>query len=162
MIEIKEVRASDEIMSLAELAREIWEEHFPPIIGMDQVQYMLEKFQSAPAISEQIKGGYRYFRSFTDGEPCGYFGICPHEDCMYLSKFYMKAQYRRRGIGRVMMERVAEEARNAGFNKIQLNVNKYNFALEVYKHLGFVIVRDEVIPMEDGFVMDDFVMEKSV
>jgi hypothetical protein len=41
-------------------------------------------------------------------------------------------------------------------------VNKYNFAIDVYKRLGFVTVADEVNDIGNGFVMDDYVMEKAV
>jgi len=41
--------------SIAGLASHIWIEHYTPILGPQQVAYMLEKFQSALAIREQIK-----------------------------------------------------------------------------------------------------------
>ena len=43
------------------LAREIWTEHYIPVIGREQVDYMLARFQSRQAIGEQIRSGVRYF-----------------------------------------------------------------------------------------------------
>lgn len=162
MIQIKKVTSPDELKSLSSFARAIWEEHFPRIIGMAQVQYMLTHFQSAEAMLDQIKSGYSYYRLYKNGEPCGYFAICPHEDFMYLSKFYMKAEFRRRGIGTKMMNFIENEALSSGLNKIRLNVNKHNFAVDVYKHLGFKIAYDEITKLECGFVLDDYVMEKEL
>ncbi len=163
MTEFRKISTPEEFTALADFARGIWEEHFTKIIGAEQVGYMLEKFQSAPAMEAQVRNdGYIYYRAYEDGEPCGYCALCPHEDHMYLSKFYMKAEFRRRGIGRKMMSFIENEAKNAGLDKIRLNVNKYNFAIDVYKRLGFVTVADEVNDIGNGFVMDDYVMEKAV
>ena len=48
-----QIKADFEIV--ADLAKEIWTEHYTPIIGWQQVEYMLEKFQSATEIENQIK-----------------------------------------------------------------------------------------------------------
>jgi len=48
--------------AVAVLADEIWREHFTPIIGTAQVEYMLAKFQSAERIFADItENGYVYF-----------------------------------------------------------------------------------------------------
>lgn len=39
-----------EIQDIAVLADEIWHQHFTDIIGEAQVNYMVEKFQSYPAL----------------------------------------------------------------------------------------------------------------
>ncbi len=43
------------------LAREIWTEHYIPIIGEQQVGYMLARYQSKQAVKEQIASGVLYF-----------------------------------------------------------------------------------------------------
>jgi diamine N-acetyltransferase len=50
-----EVVNENQIDIVASLAKEIWTEHYTPIIGKDQVEYMLGRFQSKKAISSQIK-----------------------------------------------------------------------------------------------------------
>ena len=49
---------STNIQPLAEVASEIWHEYYTPIIGLQQVEYMVEKFQSVKGITEQIENGY--------------------------------------------------------------------------------------------------------
>ena len=51
---IEPVTNPDQIKAIVEMAKEIWTEHYTPIIGKDQVDYMLDKFQSNDAISGQI------------------------------------------------------------------------------------------------------------
>ena len=60
MINIVEVKNLKDIKETAMLAHSIWNEHYIPIIGKEQVDYMLAT-QSEQAIKEQIDEGYRYF-----------------------------------------------------------------------------------------------------
>ncbi len=60
---------------IAALANEIWHEHFVPIIGLDQVNYMVGKFQSYPALKDQVKEGYEYYRIFCGDAFAGYAGF---------------------------------------------------------------------------------------
>lgn len=45
-LQIKKAETENQIHEIADLAAVIWEEHFTPIIGEEQVAYMVEKFQS--------------------------------------------------------------------------------------------------------------------
>ena len=53
-VNIIPAKSDSEIHEIANLAEEIWHQHFTPIIGEAQVNYMVEKFQSYPALREQI------------------------------------------------------------------------------------------------------------
>ena len=56
-------KTDDDIREIAVLAEEIWNQHFVDIIGKAQVDYMVEKFQSYPALKKQIEQeGYEYYR----------------------------------------------------------------------------------------------------
>ena len=80
-----------EIQAIAALANEIWHQHFIPIIGEAQVEYMVEKFQSYSAISCQIKeNGYEYFRIYINDIFAGYTGVHSEADALFLSKLYIK------------------------------------------------------------------------
>lgn len=51
---IQPAKTDEQIKDIADLAEIIWSQHFTPIIGKEQVDYMVEKFQSFPAIKDQI------------------------------------------------------------------------------------------------------------
>ena len=90
-IKIMPTNTDTEIQAVAALATEIWHQHFIPIIGEAQVDYMVEKFQSYPAISRQIKeDGYEYFRIFINDTFAGYTGVHAEDDALFLSKLYIK------------------------------------------------------------------------
>ena len=44
-VTIRRVTAPEDVKTLAALADEIWHQHFTPIIGEQQVNYMLDWFQ---------------------------------------------------------------------------------------------------------------------
>jgi RimJ/RimL family protein N-acetyltransferase len=149
---------------LAALAKPIWEEHFTPIIGAMQVAYMLEKFQSDRALREQMEQeGYRYFYFLWDGEKAGYLGIRRDGDTLFLSKLYLKKEFRGRGIARAAFDFLEDLCRRESLKKIWLTCNKYNdSSLAVYRALGLTTVRSQVTDIGSGFVMDDYVLERQV
>jgi ribosomal protein S18 acetylase RimI-like enzyme len=159
-------RAADieSVRTLARLAREIWTEHYTPIIGPDQVAYMLEKFQSEEAIAAQIREGVLYFLCGAPGlSPLGYLAVLPRGEEMFLSKFYLLKQARGRGHGREMLRQVEALARERGCAKITLTVNRRNAeTLAAYRAMGFSISSSIAPDIGGGYVMCDFCMEKKV
>ena len=155
---IQAVETSDQIAAVPQLARTIWEEHYTPIIGAAQVAYMLEKYQSAAAITRQIREeGYAYYLI---GE-VGYLSIQKRPDALFLSKLYLLAAYRGRGLGRRAVEFIADKAEKMHRDTIELTVNKHNAtAIAAYEGMGFERCEAVVADIGGGFVMDDYVMRK--
>lgn len=145
-----------EIRQVADLARVIWTEHYTPIIGADQVSYMLEKFQSAAAIQQQIGQGMKYVLM----EPAaGYFAYERKPDHLFLSKIYVHPDHRGQGLARKSIAWIQETEKP---ERIRLTVNRHNSnTLAAYKKLGFSKTGELVTDIGGGYVMDDFVMEKS-
>ena len=50
-----------EIPIIHALARKIWMDHYPSIISMEQIEYMLEKMYSEAALQQQLTDGHRFF-----------------------------------------------------------------------------------------------------
>ena len=149
------------IEALSAFATEIVREHFDPIIGAAQNDYMLARSQSASGIREQIEGGARYYiAADQDGKWLGFTAFYPRRNEMYLSKFYVHKSQRGKGVARCMLELMIHAAKEEGLEKISLNVNRHNdLAIGAYEKMGFVFARAEQIDIGQGFVMDDFVYE---
>ena len=151
------------VYSLVPVAEEIWREHYIPIIGEQQVEYMLEKFLSAEALVEQINSGYEYFLLSYDYTFAGFAGIKEEDGKLFLSKLYLYNEFRGKGIASYMFQKFVEICKMRELDKIWLTCNRHNTnSYEVYKHLGFVTVREEKADIGEGFVMDDFIMEYEV
>ncbi|MBQ9269169.1 MAG: GNAT family N-acetyltransferase [Oscillospiraceae bacterium] len=145
------------IAEMSAMATEIVREHFDPIIGKAQNDYMLQKFQTADAIRDQLVHGYQYFFVSEDGRTVGFLAFYPKEEAMYLSKLYLYKTERGKGYSRQMVDFVARKAREAGLPAIELNVNRDNSAVRAYERLGFQMIRTEKNDIGEGFFMDDFV-----
>ena len=159
MLEFKKVLTQKDTELTAELAKEIWNQHFVPLIGQGQVDYMLEHFQSESAMAKQIESGYEYYQFMLDKTAIGYFAICPEEDnTLFLSKLYLKQECRGRGYARQAFEYIKDIATSNGNTMVWLTVNKHNDnTISVYKKFGMKIIRSQVTDIGNGYVMDDYV-----
>jgi ribosomal protein S18 acetylase RimI-like enzyme len=147
----------------AELASLIWKEHYTPIIGIEQVDYMLDKFQSVNAIKKQIEEGAEYYLISHEESQVGYISVSKKENSLFLSKIYILSSIRGKGVGKKAMQFIEDLAIEKQCNTVSLTVNKNNTnSIKAYEKMGFVKVKEIVIDIGNGFVMDDFKMEKSL
>jgi len=145
--------------ALEALAFPIWREHYTPIIGSAQVEYMLQKFQTAQSIEEQIREGVHYFLLQTpEEENIGYLSVVYRPEELFLSKLYLLKTFRGQGWARVTLEFVKALARNRNLEHITLTVHKQNPSVKAYQALGFGILEPVVTDIGGGFVMDDYRM----
>lgn len=157
------VSTEHQINIVESLAKEIWTEHYIPIIGKEQVDYMLERFQSKHAIIQQIKRGILYFLVKVDNEFIGYVALHPKGRELFLSKIYIKSSRRCKGHGRRAVHFAETLAKERNLSKIVLTVNKNNVdSIRAYEKIGFTNVGAIVQDIGNGFVMDDYKMEKTV
>lgn len=162
---IEEALSQQDAEAIAALAQEIWTQHYVPIIGQAQVDYMLKTIQSPAAIARQIQAGYRYFLIIAG--PAGYVGYFavvpdPVNKAMLLSKFYLKLMFRRKGLGADALAFIEGMCRREGFHKLWLTVNKRNPTVDTYESMGFRKTGALVQDIGGGFVMDDYRMEKII
>ena len=163
---IKEYKRRDEFDELGVLAGKIWREHYTPLIGSEQVAYMLDKFQSAEVMFRQItEEGYRYYGIFHEETLAGYCAVKPCKDdaSIFLSKLYVALKFRGLGLGKRLLEHAIDECNLPGEVTVWLTVNKGNATtIAVYRKLGFHIADEIVTDIGNGFVMDDYKMEKKI
>lgn len=158
---IQPVQNESQMEIVVSLACEIWNEHFTPIIGKAQVDYMLEKFQSKKAITEQIENGFLYCLIKINHDSIGYMGVHPEDDELFLSKIYIRSSERGKGYGRKAIQFLEKLAGEKGLKKITLTVNKNNTdTIQAYEKFGFENTGSVVQDIGDGFIMDDYRMEK--
>lgn len=151
------------VYSVSAVADEIWHEHFVPIIGEEQVDYMLEKFLSPEALVEQINSGYQYYLFSFEYTFAGFAGVHKENGSLFLSKLYVHKDFRGKGIASYMFKQFVEMCKKHDLDKIWLTCNRNNTnTLNVYKHWGFKKVREEAADIGNGFVMDDYILEYEI
>lgn len=149
-----------QIGRLAALADEVWHEFFVSILSAEQIDYMVDLFQSSRALTVQIASGYEYYIFNSAGRNVGYTGIKAEDGRLFLSKLYVSRQFRGQGFASQALDFVIRRGRMLGCRAIWLTVNRHNLhAIDVYRHWGFETLHAEVTDIGEGFVMDDFIME---
>lgn len=166
-MEICRVNTEEQLQVLAATASEIWHEFFPYILTDAQIDYMVEKFQSYEAMKKQMKNGYVYYLFMIENQVAGYTGICPGEENgkkkLFLSKLYLKKAFRGQGLASKAFLFLEDYCKENSLEAIWLTVNRHNaHTISVYEKKGFVTVREQVADIGNGYVMDDYVMEKYI
>jgi ribosomal protein S18 acetylase RimI-like enzyme len=139
------------------LARDIWTAHYVPIVGREQIEYMLGRMQSAGAIAAQIREGMRYWTFGPVEAPVGYIAWKVEPDHVFLSKLYVAKPHRGQGWSRRALDHLLSLESPA---RVRLTVNRHNTgSIRAYQALGFQTTGTQVADIGGGFVMDDFVME---
>jgi GNAT superfamily N-acetyltransferase len=165
MTDFLAVHSKGQIAEVVRLAREIWLEHYAPIIGQEQVDYMLEKFQSERAVVEQLGNSYEYYLVGHHRQNAGYVALVPSqpEAALMISKLYVRKQERGQGLGKEILRFVEDLCLNRGIKMIWLTVNKNNApSIAWYLRMGFRNAGPVVQDIGGGFMMDDFRFEKRV
>lgn len=161
-MKLERVECPEQISAVAVLAREIWTQHYTPIIGAAQVEYMLARFQSAEAIARQMaeEGGEYYLLP-----GAGYLALVPDaaRNRVLLSKIYVKTEQRGTGLGRAMVEFAEKRGAELGGVELWLTVNRNNArSIAFYERMGFRKTNELVTDIGGGFIMDDWRMAKRI
>jgi len=159
-ITFERVQSLASIQIVAGLASTIWNEYYVPIIGQEQVNYMVATFQSAEAIEKQIQTeNYEYYIIYHLSEASGYIGIKGSGDELFLSKFYVIKEKRGAGLGKEGLKFITNKAIELGANAITLTVNKNNISsIKAYEKMGFENTGAVIADIGAGYVMDDYKM----
>jgi ribosomal protein S18 acetylase RimI-like enzyme len=147
------------------LAADVWRSHYPGILSAAQIEYMLERGYSRDALLRFVtEPGAGLALAGPAQDPCG-FAAWYRVDAssLKLDKIYVLPARQRTGAGRALVAYVTVEAKNAGCSVLTLNVNRGNVqAIRAYERYGFVVRGRGDFPIGDGFVMEDFIMERAL
>lgn len=160
---LEPLRAAD-FDAVAAVARTIWHAHYDPMIGAAQVDYMLARRLAPEALSAYLDARDRWFDVLrADGAIAGYCSAAltaaPRE--LKLEQLYLLPALHGRGLGGMMLRHVEARAHALGCGAILLQVAKLNAgSIAIYERAGYRIREAILIDIGEGFMMDDFLMEK--
>ncbi len=94
------------------------------------------------------------------GQKAGYFAYdVKDEKEVFISKLYIHQDFRRRGLGKQLLDFIAKEAQDLGCSAMTLSVNKDNSdSIRFYISYGFQTIKAQKVAIGEGFYMDDYVM----
>lgn len=181
----EQVETDQEIEELVAMAKDIWNEYWPDIIGQDQTDYMVEMFQSDRAIRDDMANhNYRYWiMREDDGHVVGYTGGATetmtgdpehdahihHSDAVdekfptrfFISKIYLYEKERGKHYASQTIDFYSKLIEDEGLPAMYLTVNRDNeLGVRAYLGRGFYTIEDVDNPIGEGFVMTDHIMVK--
>ncbi|MBB6236985.1 ribosomal protein S18 acetylase RimI-like enzyme [Pedobacter sp. AK013] len=161
MITLRKAKEED-IEIIRDIAAATWPSTYLDIIGQAQIDYMLNKMYNKGELLKQFMEGHVFLIAEEDENQFGFAGysIIGHEARIYkLHKLYVLPSAHSKGVGKILINEVFNQVKDAGGSALQLNVNKHNKAKDFYLKGGFTIKESVKLDIGDGYFMDDYVME---
>jgi diamine N-acetyltransferase len=162
MFNIKKATQED-IAIIRNLASATWFETYKDILTTEQADYMFEMMYSADSVRKQMTDeGHHYYIAYANENPVGYVSVYLEKENIYhLSKIYILPDMQKSGLGKLLMLKAFEHARNASNGKnfsVELNVNRNNKAVTFYQKMGMYISRQGDFNIGNGYFMNDYIM----
>jgi len=161
MITIRKAKEQD-IEIIRSIAAATWPSTYLVIIGQNQIDYMLDKMYNKGELLKQLMEGHIFLIAEDNENQFGFAGysIVDHEERIYkLHKLYVLPSAHGKGVGKLLINEVFNQVKDAGASALQLNVNKHNKAKDFYLKGGFIIKESVNLDIGEGYFMDDYVME---
>ncbi len=161
-MQIRKAVISD-IPTIQQIAEETWRPTYGHILSEEQTVYMLDLMYNAEVLKKQIEGNIHFFMVADSSNALGYFAMEQTGNThAKLHKIYLRPQKKSTGIGTAIIQFIKKWATERNIETIELNVNKYNSAVLFYEKMGFECIKEIVLDIGQGYVMDDYVMQLRV
>ncbi len=163
MIQIRKA-LPEELSIVSDIAHKTWPDTFAGILSPSQIDYMLNKMYNLKTLESQLsEKGQVFLLAEEEGV---FLGFAAYElnysegEKTKLHKIYVLPSAQGKGLGKKLINEIADQAKSTSQKSLLLNVNKFNQpAIDFYGYLGFKEAFREVIDIGNGFIMDDVVME---
>ncbi|AWH85718.1 GNAT family N-acetyltransferase [Flavobacterium album] len=164
MIEVRKA-SLDDYPVIQGIAHNTWQHTYLPILSQGQVDYMLDMMYSAEAYREQVSEKGHHFLLASESD--AFLGFASYElnyspEITKIHKLYVLPEAQGKGIGQKLLAVIENEASKNTNDKIVLNVNRYNKAVNFYQKSGFIKIGEEDINIGNGYLMEDFIMQKFI
>ena len=155
---------------IQQIATTTWYPTYGHILTQAQTDYMLEWMYGIDSLKEQVEEkGIIFMMIQNDGATENEFAGFTAYEFDYegrpktrIHKLYVLPEMHGQGFGKQMLDFIASEAVAHQNTGLHLNVNRFNKAISFYQKYGFEITGEEDIDIGQGYLMEDYIMEKGV
>ncbi|WNM18820.1 GNAT family N-acetyltransferase [Flavobacterium capsici] len=165
MITINQNSDSD-FKTIRTIAKVVWPVTYGKILSQEQLDYMFEMMYSIESLQKQSQiKKHNFIIAYEDLIPLGFASYefnCENSNKTKVHKIYILPNLQGKGIGKTIINYISDEALKQNDKAVFLNVNRYNSAKYFYEKIGFSIVKEEDIDIGNGYLMEDYVMEKAI
>jgi len=149
-----EKNTDDNFAAIRAIAKEVWPVAYGAILSEAQLDYMMDMMYSIPAL--QLQAGDKKHRFILAKEEDRILGFAAFEfnyakkPKTKIHKIYILTTAQGKGIGKQLIDFIANEAKQRHQKGLILNVNKNNKAIRFYESIGFSISFEEVNDIGNG------------
>lgn len=156
----------DDIWIVQSLAKQIWPPTFRDLMSAEQMDYMMNMMYSTDSLEKQMnEQNHKYLLLKEDDEYLGYLSYevnYKNKPCTKIHKIYVLPSIQGKGLGRFLIEKATEIGKENNCEILSLNVKRDNSALQFYKKMGFEVAGSEDIDIGNGYLMQDYILNKKL
>jgi ribosomal protein S18 acetylase RimI-like enzyme len=156
----------NDIKNIQKIAYQTWPITYGSILSEEQLKYMLDLVYSDKALTNEFEKQQQLFYIISENDQIlGFIGIEHHyknNPTTRIHKIYLLPETQGKGYGKTTIEAIEKMALENNSEALSLNVNRFNSALGFYKKIGFEIIDEVNIDIGNGYLMEDYVMEKKL
>lgn len=175
---------SADYKTIQSIAHATWPDTFGEILSKAQIDYMLNMMYNVEELAKQVADGV-VFKLLLEAQPTdkntgpradypkvvstrfqavGYVGFKPDylPGTTKIHKLYALPEVQGRGYGKALIREVESIARSYGQKTLRLDVNYQNKAIGFYEYLGFEKIERCNTDIGNGYLMEDWIMEKGL
>jgi ribosomal protein S18 acetylase RimI-like enzyme len=120
--------------------------------------------ESIESIEKSIKNGYeKALLYFNDDTPMGSVRFKTEDNSLYFSRLSVSPEARGKGIAKSILAWLEEYAKTNAIPEITCRVRmSVPKNIQLYKSVGFIIEKEEVVTNPNGFLVKTVVMKKTI
>lgn len=146
------------------IAHKSWWSTYATFLPEEQIDFMLNELYNPAVLRKQIEEGIGFLIIELESQPVGFVSFTRKADStkiFRIEKLYLLKEAQGCGLGKALVDEVAELAKQDGFEFLELNVNRSNPAYHFYIKQGFTVVKEVDIPYYH-FTLNDYILQKEV
>lgn len=148
---------------IRQLCFKVWPQTYSSIISQEQIDYMLEMMYSEASLKKQMEDGAQFIIVYDGTVEVGFASFGETGPAIFkLHKLYVLPSQQGKGTGRLMLDYIVSAIKKQSASALQLQVNRRNHAKLFYEKNGFIIIKEFDFDIGNGYIMDDYVMEKKL
>ncbi len=164
MFTIRRAQLCD-LSCIKELAAITVPQAYDSILTTEQIDYLEDLSYSQSSLTESLAQGQVFFIASDDGEDCGYACLQPEgPDLFHMPKIYVLSRCQRRGIGSALVDKIVSHIKEIHPEPciLEVNVSRFNRAIDFYLKRGFVKEREHIITLDNGFTLIQDVLQRKL
>lgn len=160
------IQPTQNYKAIQDIAGKTWPLTYGAILSSEQIQYMFSMMYDLDALKNQAETkNHHFIIAEEDGNFLGFASYefdYHNEPKTKIHKIYILPETQGSGIGKKLIYYITEASKSNNQQFLSLNVNRFNEAIHFYTKIGFEKAGEEDINIGNGYVMEDFIMEKKL